>query len=110
MQHNSAFADHSLGDYSALALIADILPVSSLVDVVFYCGITMQSAVKHDSQNRLNYAMCAVNPSWISKTFNEAALREVVEIVGCHTDALLEIMNYNINICVIFQKVGHSIR
>ena len=75
---NSAFAGHSLGEYSALASIADVLPISSLVDVVFYCGITMQSTVKRDSQNRSNYGMCAVNPSRISKTLNEAALREVV--------------------------------
>jgi fatty acid synthase subunit alpha len=60
----------------------------------------MQSAVERDSQNRSNYAMCAVNPSRISKTFNEAALREVVEIVGRRTDALLEIVNYNVDVCV----------
>ena len=44
--------------------------------------------------------MCAVNPSRISKTFNEAVLHEVVELVGRRTDALLEIVNYNINVCV----------
>ena len=45
--------------------------------------------------------MCTVNPSRISKTFNEAALREVVKIiVGRHTDALLEIVNYNVDLCV----------
>jgi malonyl CoA-acyl carrier protein transacylase len=100
IQRDSAFAGHSLGEYSALASIADVLPISSLVDVVFYRGITMQSAVERDSQNRSNYAMCAVNPSRISKTFNEVALREVVEIVGRRTDALLEIVNYNIDVCV----------
>ena len=100
IQRDSAFAGHSLGEYSALASIADVLPISSLVDVVFYRGITMQSAVERDSQNRSNYAMCAVNPSRISKTFNEAALREVVEIVGRRTDALLEIVNYNVDVCV----------
>ena len=100
IQHDSAFAGHSLGEYSALAPIADVLPISSLVDVVFYHGITMQSAVERDSQNRSNYATCAVNPSRTSKTFNEAVLREVVEIVGRRTDALLEIVNYNVNVCV----------
>jgi len=100
IQRDSAFAGHSLGEYSALASIADVLPISSLVDVVFYRGITMQSAVERDSQNRSNYAMCAVNPSRISKTFNEAALREVVEIVGRRADALLEIVNYNVDVCV----------
>jgi len=88
---------HSLGEYSTIASIADVLPIASLVDVVFYRGITMQSAVERDSQNRSSYAMCAVNPSRVSKTFNEAVLREVVEIVGRHTHALLKIVNYNVD-------------
>ncbi|KIO16925.1 hypothetical protein M407DRAFT_12583 [Tulasnella calospora MUT 4182] len=52
-----AFAGHSLGEYSALASIADTMPIASLVDVVFYRGITMQRAVERDSQNRSNYAI-----------------------------------------------------
>jgi len=36
-----------MGEYSTLT---DVLPVSSLVDVVFYCGITMQHAVKRKSE------------------------------------------------------------
>jgi malonyl CoA-acyl carrier protein transacylase len=98
-QCDSAFAGHSLGEFSALAFIADVLPISSLVDVGPYRDITMQSAVKRDSQNRSNYAMCAVT-SHISKTFNEAVLREVVEIVGRRTDTLPEIANYNVDVCV----------
>ncbi|KAI0077780.1 fatty acid synthase [Panus rudis PR-1116 ss-1] len=96
VQKDSAFAGHSLGEYSALASIADVLPISSLVDVVFYRGITMQRAVERDSQNRSNYAMCAVNPSRISKTFNDAALREVVDTISSRTNCLLEIVNFNV--------------
>ncbi|KAH9856627.1 fatty acid synthase [Lenzites betulinus] len=96
VQKESAFAGHSLGEYSALASIAGVLAISSLVDVVFYRGITMQRAVERDSQNRSNYAMCAVNPSRISKTFNDAALREVVESIAQKTGCLLEIVNFNV--------------
>ncbi|RDX57079.1 fatty acid synthase [Lentinus brumalis] len=96
VQKESAFAGHSLGEYSALASIADVLPISSLVDVVFYRGITMQRAVERDAQNRSNYAMCAVNPSRISKTFNDAALREVVDSIATRTGTLLEIVNFNV--------------
>jgi malonyl CoA-acyl carrier protein transacylase len=91
VQKDCAFAGHSLGEYSALASIADVLPVSSLVDVVFYRGITMQRAVERDSENRSNYAMCAVNPSRISKTFTDGALRKVVDSITSHTGTLLEI-------------------
>ncbi|KAF9518449.1 hypothetical protein BS47DRAFT_1420870 [Hydnum rufescens UP504] len=92
VQPNCAFASHSLREYSALASIADVLPVSSLVDVVFYRGITMQHAMECDAHNRSNYAMCAVNPSCISKTFNEVALHEVVEVIAHHSNVLLEIV------------------
>ena len=71
VQNDCAFASHSLGEYSALASIANVLHISALVDVVFYCGITMQRAVECDTHNCSNYAMCAVNPSRISKTFSE---------------------------------------
>ena len=63
VQKDCAFAGHSLREYSALALITDVLHISALVDVVFYQGITMQRAIECDSENRSNYAMCAVNPS-----------------------------------------------
>ncbi|KAF9267936.1 fatty acid synthase [Marasmius fiardii PR-910] len=96
VQKDCAFAGHSLGEYSALASIADVLHISALVDVVFYRGITMQRAVERDSKNRSNYAMCAVNPSRISPTFSDAALREVVDTIASLSGSLLEIVNYNV--------------
>ncbi|KAG2076495.1 hypothetical protein BDR04DRAFT_694370 [Suillus decipiens] len=96
VQKDCAFAGHSLGEYSALASMADVLHISALVDVVFYRGITMQRAVERDAHNRSNYAMCAVNPSRISKTFTDAALREVVDTISTRTSTLLEIVNYNV--------------
>lgn len=51
------------------------MPIESLVSVVFYRGLTMQVAVERDAAGRSNYSMCAVNPSRISKTFNEEALQ-----------------------------------
>lgn len=45
VQSDCLFAGHSLGEYSALAAIGDVLPIESLVDIVFYRGLTMQVAV-----------------------------------------------------------------
>jgi len=46
IQPDASFAGHSLGEFSALASVADILPNSYLVDVVFYRGLTMQRGVE----------------------------------------------------------------
>ncbi|EJU05022.1 fatty acid synthase [Dacryopinax primogenitus] len=96
VQMGCPFAGHSLGEYSALASIAGVLPISALTDVVFFRGLTMQRAVERDAHDRSNYAMCAVNPGRVSKTFNDAALREVVDVIGHRTELLLEIVNFNV--------------
>jgi len=96
VQADCLFAGHSLGEYSALAALAEVMPIESLVSVVFYRGLTMQVAVERDEAGRSNYSMCAVNPSRISKTFNEQALQYVVENISEQTGWLLEIVNYNI--------------
>ncbi|KAL2114301.1 hypothetical protein VUR80DRAFT_9523 [Thermomyces stellatus] len=93
---DSTFAGHSLGEYSALTALADVMPIESLVSVVFYRGLTMQVAVERDEAGRSNYSMCAVNPSRISKTFNEQALQFVVDNIAEETGWLIEIVNYNI--------------
>ena len=98
----AAFLGHSLGEYSTLASIADVLHLSALVDVVFCWGITMQRAVERDSENHSNYAMCAVNSSRISPTFSDAALREVVDSIATRTASLLEIVNYNVEVSLVF--------
>jgi fatty acid synthase subunit alpha, fungi type len=79
LQNDCSFPGHPFGEYSALA---DVLPVSSLVDLVFYRGIIMQRAVKCASENRLNYMMCAVGFSRNSKIFTDAALREVIDSIA----------------------------
>lgn len=96
VQRDSSFAGHSLGEYSALAALAEVMPIESLVSVVFYRGLTMQVAVERDAQGRSNYGMCAVNPSRIGKTFSEEALQYVVQNIAEETKWLLEIVNYNV--------------
>ena len=96
IQRDSSFAGHSLGEYSALASIAEVMPIESLVSVVFYRGLTMQVAVERDEQGRSNYSMAAVNPSRIGKSFTEQALQYVIENISEETGWLLEIVNYNV--------------
>jgi len=96
VQRDSVFAGHSLGEYSALAALAEVMPIESLVSVVFYRGLTMQVAVERDAEGRSNYSMCAVNPSRVSKTFNEEAMRYVIDNIAEETGWLLEIVNLNV--------------
>ncbi|AAS52769.2 AER085Cp [Eremothecium gossypii ATCC 10895] len=92
----ATFAGHSLGEYAALASLADVMSIESLVEVVFYRGMTMQVAVPRDSEGRSNYGMIAVNPSRVSTGFTQEALQFVVERVGKITEWLVEIVNYNV--------------
>ena len=78
VQPDAGFTGYSLGELFALASVANIVPNSSLIDIVFYCPLTMQCAVECDEQGHSNYVVCAVNPSCVSKTFDNAALREIV--------------------------------
>jgi len=98
VQPDVTFAGHLLGEFSTLASVADILPNSYLVDVMFYRGLTMQRAVKCDEQSQLNYAMCAINPSHVSKMFDNAALCEVIDTISNVGDCLLEIVNFNVKV------------
>ncbi|KAJ3188792.1 3-oxoacyl-[acyl-carrier-protein] synthase [Gaertneriomyces sp. JEL0708] len=96
IQQDCPFAGHSLGEYAALASVGEVLAVESLVDVVFYRGMTMQVAVKRDEAGRSNYGMCAVNPIRVSRTFSEQALKFVVDTIARQSNGLLEIVNYNV--------------
>ena len=96
VQRDSCFAGHSLGEFSALAALSEVMSIESLVSIVFYRGLTMQVAVERDAQGRSNYSMCAINPSRINKTFNEQALMYVVENIAEETKWLLEIVNFNV--------------
>ncbi|KAH9971264.1 hypothetical protein BGW80DRAFT_1113806, partial [Lactifluus volemus] len=86
----------SLGEFSAFASVTDILPSSPLVDVVFYCGLTMRRVVEHDELSCSNYAMCVVNPNSVSQTFDDPALHEVVDTISNVRDCLLDIVNLNV--------------
>ncbi|KAJ3555893.1 hypothetical protein NM688_g2329 [Phlebia brevispora] len=53
VQKDPAFVSYPFGEYSALASIVGVLPISSLVDVIFYRGITTQRTVDADKYAQL---------------------------------------------------------
>ncbi|KAL7620270.1 beta subunit of fatty acid synthetase [Parahypoxylon ruwenzoriense] len=96
IRNDSVFAGHSLGEYSALASIAKVMPVETLVSVVFYRGLCMQVAVERDEAGRSNYSMCAVDPSRVNTQLSERGLKHIVETIADVTGSFLEIVNYNV--------------
>ncbi|EXJ85583.1 hypothetical protein A1O1_05948 [Capronia coronata CBS 617.96] len=90
------FAGHSLGEYTALSTIAEIMPVDKLLTIVFYRGLTMQSAVARDESGRSRFSMVAVNPSRVSRAMSTPLLQGIVEAITAATGELLEVVNYNV--------------
>ena len=86
--NDAPFAGHSLGEYAALASLADVMSIESLVEVVFYRGMTMQVAVPRDSLGRSNYGMIAVNQAEsthhsLKKPCNLLSKVSLRRLVGC---------------------------
>ncbi|PWY75218.1 beta subunit of fatty acid synthase [Aspergillus sclerotioniger CBS 115572] len=96
VQQDAAFAGHSLGEYGALASFGEFMPFTDLLRVVFYRGLAMQVAIERDDQGRTNFSMAAVNPARVGKFFSEKALRQIVSQIATSTNALLEIVNFNV--------------
>jgi enoyl reductase-like protein/3-oxoacyl-ACP reductase-like protein/acyl dehydratase len=92
---DALFAGHSLGEYAALSSVAEVLPLENLLDVVFMRGLTMQSFVPRKADGSSDYAMVAVNPIRVNKTFTPAQLVETVDMLGSEEE-LLQIVNYNV--------------
>jgi len=112
VQNDAVFAGHSLGEYSGLAAMAEFMPFTSLMDVIFYRGLVMQFAVDRDAHASTDYSMVAVNPSRVSKcrysgakfrplvaniniVFNEVCLGWMIDTIAEASGSLLQIVNFN---------------
>jgi fatty acid synthase subunit beta len=92
----SKYAGHSLGEYAALCAIANIMPLEQFLSVVFYRGLSMQSAVERDEQGRSEFGMMAVDPSRVTDSFDLKKLEEIVTAIATESNSLLEVVNYNV--------------
>ncbi|KAJ1759773.1 hypothetical protein LPJ58_002093, partial [Coemansia sp. RSA 1591] len=92
---DAVFAGHSLGEYGALAAFK-MMTLEDIIDITFIRGMTMQSTVERDAEHNSDFAMCAVNPSRVQKSFDEHALAKVIEAICQAREGLLEIVNYNV--------------
>ncbi|MHB2252244.1 fatty acid synthase subunit beta domain-containing protein [Corynebacterium aurimucosum] len=90
----SYFAGHSLGEYTALASLANIFDLEGVIDIVYSRGSAMGSLVPRDAEGNSEYAMAALRPNMagIAADSVDAWVAEVSEATG----EFLEIVNYNI--------------
>ena len=93
---NALFAGHSLGEYTAVSAIGQVLPFEQLLTVTFLRALIMNSAVIRDAQGRSQFGMMAVNPSRISSAIDTSIMGQIISKVAASTGELLQVVNYNI--------------
>ncbi len=90
---NAHFSGHSLGEYSALSAIGDLLTLEDVVRVVYHRGLTMQNFVPRDASGNSPFRLGVVRPNHAG--ISESAMFELVSEIagepGCH----VEIVNHN---------------
>ncbi|KAF0719408.1 hypothetical protein As57867_001060, partial [Aphanomyces stellatus] len=91
------FAGHSLGDFSALCSVTEMLTASDMAELVFLRGVIMQHAIERDANGVSDYGMMAANPERIgSKHFDENTLFNIVDMIDKLSNKLCQVVNYNV--------------
>lgn len=88
------FCGHSVGEYSALGAIAKVVPLRSVVQIVYQRGTTMDALIERDAHGHSPYAMGVIRPHYAG--LKEEAATALVSAVSLDTGLPLEIVNYNI--------------
>ena len=88
------FAGHSLGEYNALSSFAQIIPLETVLELVFYRGSTMHHLIERDAQGRSNYRMGALRPNQFG--VGDDGVNAYVEGISKQTGEFLQIVNYNL--------------
>lgn len=88
------FAGHSLGEYNALSAFAGVIPLETVLELVFHRGSTMHHLIDRDAQGRSNYRMGALRPNQFG--VDDAHVKEYVESVAKASGEFLQIVNYNL--------------
>jgi len=96
IQPYSVFTRYSLGECSALAALAEVMPIEPLASVACYRAPTMQVPVERDPERRSGCSMIAVDPNRISKAFHEQALQYIDDDIAEVTKYVLEVVNYSL--------------
>ena len=85
---------HSLGEYNALSSFAGVIPLETVIELVFHRGSTMHHLIPRDEKGRSNYRMGALRPNQFG--VGDDGVREYVESVSKASGEFLQIVNYNL--------------
>ena len=88
------FAGHSLGEYNALSSFAQIIPLETVLELVFHRGSTMHHLIDRDAQGRSNYRMGALRPNQFG--VDDEGVNAYVDSIAKATGEFLQIVNYNL--------------
>ncbi|MBN2724302.1 MAG: DUF1729 domain-containing protein [Deltaproteobacteria bacterium] len=89
----AAFSGHSLGEYSSLSAVGDILSLRDVVRVVYHRGLTMQNFVPRDETGKSPFKMGVVRPNHAG--FSENHLITLVNEISKNPENYIEIVNFN---------------
>ncbi|MFD0705559.1 fatty acid synthase subunit beta domain-containing protein [Alloscardovia venturai] len=88
------FAGHSLGEYNALSSFAGIIPLETVLELVFHRGSTMHHLIERDEKGRSNYRMGALRPNQFGVT--DATVKDYIAQVAQESGEFLQIVNFNL--------------
>ncbi|MDR1862209.1 MAG: DUF1729 domain-containing protein [Candidatus Ancillula sp.] len=89
------FAGHSLGEYVALSSYGNVIPLETVIELVFARGSAMHSLVPRDARGRSNYLMGALRPNQFG--ISDAQVKDYVKSVSESSGEFLEIVNFNLS-------------
>ena len=85
---------HSVGEYNAISAGLKVLPLESVVAIVYQRGCVMHGLVPRDGEGRSGYAMGVVRPHYAK--LDHAGAEKLVAEVRQQTGGFIEIVNYNV--------------
>ncbi|MFT5458789.1 MAG: fatty acid synthase, partial [Myxococcota bacterium] len=91
---DALFAGHSVGEYAALSGYSKVLPLESVVQLVWRRGLTMHSLVPRDAAGESGWRMGVIRPQYARLDAPE--VDALVDQVRADTGAFVEIVNYNV--------------
>jgi fatty acid synthase len=91
---DALFAGHSIGEYNALGVFAELFPLEVVVELVYQRGAAMETQVPRDADGVTGYGMIAARA--VEAGLDEAGLAALIAGLRAERGVFLEIVNYNV--------------